>query len=133
VITALPSVVHTGGADLSRLADSDAGPGATYIGLVLMSGLCLAPMVMFGLGILCAAGGRRGRRIGTAVTVVIVVCYALSLIGSDFSWPELEYQAEAADTLGFLLLAVSGFLMLPWLVAFGGTKVVNRGSGTTAQ
>ena len=32
-----------------------------------------------------------------------------------------------------LLLAVGGFLMLPWLVAFGGTKLVNRGSGTAAD
>lgn len=133
MIAALPSVVHEVGADLPALADSDAGPGATYIGLVLMSGLCLAPMVMFGLGILCAAGGRRGRRIGRAVTVVIVLFYALSLIGSNFSWPDLEYNAEAMDTVGLLLLAVGGFLMLPWLVAFGGTKVVNRRSETTAR
>lgn len=130
-IFALPCVVSTVGADLSPLADSDEGPGATYIGLVLMSGLCLAPMVMLGLGILCAAGSRRGRRIGATATVMIVLFYALSLIGSDFSWPELEYDGEVKDTLGFLALAVGGFLMLPWLVAFGGTKAANRRSGTT--
>ena len=126
----LPSVVHAVGADLPALADSDAGPGATYIGLVLMSGLCVAPMVMLGLGILCAVGSRRGRRIGAAVTVVIVLFYALSLIGGNFSWPDLKYNAGAMDTVGLLLLA-GGFLMVPWLVAYGGTKLATRRSRTT--
>ena len=132
-VAALPSVMQAVGAGLPAWADPDAGPGATYIGLVFITGLCLAPIVMFGMGILCAVGSRRGRRIGTAVTVVIVLFYALSLIGSNFSWPELEYTAEASDTVGLLLLAIGGFLMLPWLVAFGGAKVADRRSGTTAR
>ena len=62
------------------------------------------------------------------VTVAIVLFYALSVIGSNFSWPGLEYKEELADTVGLLLLAVGGFLMLPWLLAFGGTKVADRRS-----
>ena len=125
MISVLSSAERTVGAALSPLADD---LGSTYIGLVFMSGLCLAPMVMFGLGILCAGAGRRGRRIGAVVTVAIVLFYALSVIGSNFSWPGLEYKGELADTMGLLLLAVGGFLMLPWLLAFGGTKVADRRS-----
>lgn len=51
MISVLSSAERTVGAALSPLADD---LGSTYIGLVFMSGLCLAPMVMFGLGILCA-------------------------------------------------------------------------------
>jgi hypothetical protein len=133
MISALPAIVHTAGGHLSPLAGSDTGPGEAYVALVLMSGLCLAPLVMVGLGILCAAAGRRGRRIGMAVTVVIILFYALSLIGMDFTWPQLEYKGELGDTVGRLLLGCGGFLVLPWLVAFGITKVARLRSGTTTE
>lgn len=104
------------------------GPGATYIGLVLMSGLCLAPMAMLGLGAWSATGSPRGRRIAVGISVVIVLFYGLSLLGSNFSWPDLRFHGEIADAALTILLACGGFLSLPWLFAFGVAKLVGRGA-----
>ncbi|GIF45430.1 hypothetical protein [Actinoplanes xinjiangensis] len=106
------------------------GPGETYIGLVLMSGLCLAPMIMLGLGAWAASGSRRGRRIAVGISVVIVLFYGLSVLGSHFSWPDLRFHGEIADAALLTLLACGGFLSLPWLLAFGVTKFVKRGTPT---
>jgi hypothetical protein len=113
----------------TTLAD---GPGATYIGLVLMSGLCLAPMIMLGLGAWFASGSPRGRRVATVISVVIVLFYGLSVLGSHFSWPDLQFRGEITDVVVFLLVACGGFLSLPWLVAFGVTRLVRRGTAPTA-
>ncbi|GAB7036465.1 MULTISPECIES: hypothetical protein [Catenuloplanes] len=108
------------------------GPGATYIGLVLMSGLCLAPMIMLGMGAWSASGSPRGRRIATGISVVIVLFYGLSLLGSNFSWPDLRFHGEIGDAVLMILLACGGFLSLPWLVAFGVAKLVTRGTPAPA-
>lgn len=128
-----PSVVHAAGAGLPPLADSDLGPGATYFTFVVLSGMYLAPIVMFVLGAFCAAGSPRNRRVSTAAAIVVVLFYALSLLGSAFTWPELEHQGEPSETLWLIVIGCGGFLVLPWLVAFGGAKVANRRSGVTAE
>ncbi|WP_431877622.1 hypothetical protein [Micromonospora marina] len=129
----LPSVVHAAGADLAPLADSDLGPRATYFTLVVLSGMYLAPIVMFVLGALCAVGSPRIRRAGRAAALLIVLFYALSLLGSAFTWPELEHQGKPSETLGLIVIGCGGFLVLPWLVAFGGAKVAGRRSATTGE
>ncbi|MGA4686241.1 hypothetical protein [Micromonospora sp. AB353] len=133
VISALSAVVHAVGAGPPRLADSDLDPGATYSTFVVLSGMYFAPILMSGLGFLCAAGIGLSRRIGTAVTIVIVLFYALSLLGSAFTWPELEHQGEPSETLWLIVIGCGGFLALPWLLAFGGTKVALRRRGVTAE
>ncbi|MDP9793840.1 H+/gluconate symporter-like permease [Catenuloplanes nepalensis] len=102
------------------------GPGDTYIGLVFMSGLCLAPMIMLGLGAWSASGSRRGRRVAVGISVVIVLFYGLSVLGSHFSWPDLRFNGEVADAAMLVLIACGGFLLLPWLLAFGVAKLVTR-------
>lgn len=109
----------------TTLAD---GAGETYIGLVLMSGLCLAPMIMLGLGAWAASGSRRGRRIAVGISVVIELFYGLSVLGSQFTWPDLRFYGEIADTVLLILLGCGGFLSLPWLLGFGVAKLVNRGT-----
>ncbi|MFG1722887.1 hypothetical protein ACGFII_30115 [Micromonospora chalcea] len=133
VNSALSAVVHTVGADPTPLADSGLGPGATYYTFVVLSGLLFAPIVMSGLGFLCAAGIGLSRRIGTAAAIVIVLFYALSLLGSAFTWPELEHQGKPSETLWLIVIGCGGFLVLPWLVAFGGTKLAIRPRGVTAE
>lgn len=131
--SALPTVVHAAGAGLAPLADSDLGPRATYFTLVVLSGMYLAPIVMFVLGVFYAAGSPRSRRVSTAAAILVVLFYALSLLGSAFTWPELEHQGKPSETLGLIVIGCGGFLVLPWLVAFGGTKVANRRSASTAE
>ncbi|MEH0821196.1 MULTISPECIES: hypothetical protein [Micromonospora] len=131
--SALLSVVHVAGADLPPLADSDLGPRARYFTLVVLSGMYVAPIVMFVLGVLRAAGSPRSRRVSAAAAIVIVLCYALSLLGSAFTWPELEHQGEPSETLWLIVIGCGGFLVLPWLVAFGGTTVANRRRGAKAE
>ncbi|MEW2445298.1 hypothetical protein [Micromonospora marina] len=131
--SALPAAVRAAGADLPPLADSDLGPGATYFTLVVLSGMYLAPIVMFVLGALCAVGSPRFRRAGRAAALLIVLFYALSLLGSAFTWPELEHQGKPSETLGMVVIGCGGFLVLPGLVAFGGAKVADRRSATTAE
>ncbi|MEV4282084.1 hypothetical protein [Actinoplanes xinjiangensis] len=111
------------GVTVTPLAD---GPGETYIGLVLMSGLCLAPMIMLGLGSRAASGNRRGRRIAVGISVAIVLFYGLSVLGSHFSWPDLRFRGEITDAALLILLGCGGFLSLPWILAFGVVKLVKR-------
>jgi hypothetical protein len=103
---------------------SDAG--ATYIALVLMSGLCLAPLIMLGLGAWYAGGSRRGRRIAMTAGIVIVLFYALSLLGSNFSWPGLEFHGTVTEAAQTIVFACGGFLVLPWLVAFSVVSLGQR-------
>ncbi|MER5609658.1 hypothetical protein AB0F93_17640 [Micromonospora tulbaghiae] len=133
VNSALSAVVHAVGAGPTPLADSALDPGAAYYTFVVLSGMCFAPIVMSGLGFLCAAGIGLSRRIGTAVAIVIVLFYVLSLLGSAFTWPELEHQGKPGETLWLIVIGCGGFVVLPWLVAFGGTKVALRRRGATAE
>ncbi|MEU4621988.1 hypothetical protein AB0G04_18695 [Actinoplanes sp. NPDC023801] len=119
-------------ADLPATILAD-GPGETFIGLVLMSGLCLAPMIMLGLGAWAASGSRRGRRIAVWISVVIVLFYGLSVLGSQFSWPNPRFHGEIADTALLILIGCGGFLSLPWLLAFGVTKLGTRGTHGTPE
>ncbi|MEU8072690.1 hypothetical protein [Micromonospora sp. NPDC049151] len=129
----LSCVVRTIGGGLPPLADSDLGPRATYFTILVMSGMYLAPIVMFVLGAFCARGSRRSRRISAAAAIVIVLFYALSLLGSAFTWPGPEHQGEPGETLWLIVIGCGAFLVMPWLVAFGGAKVAGRRSGATAE
>ncbi|WFF05023.1 hypothetical protein O7622_18350 [Micromonospora sp. WMMD1076] len=115
------------------MAESDLGPVAAYFTLVVLSVLYLAPIVMSGLGFLCAAGSGLSRRIGAAAAVAIILFYALSLLGSAFAWPELGHQEKPGENLWLIVMGCDGFLVLPWFVAFGGTKVAGCRSGTMAE
>ena len=133
VNSALSAVVHAVGAGPTPLADSDLDPGAAYSTFVVLSGMYFAPIVMSGLGFLCAAGIGLSRRIGTAAAIAVVLFYALSLLGSAFTWPGLEHQGKPSETLWLIVIGCGGFLVLPWLVVFGGTKVALRRRGATAE
>ncbi|MDO3686381.1 hypothetical protein [Micromonospora sp. C28ISP2-4] len=133
VNSALSAVVHAVGAGPPPLAESDLDPGAMYSTFVVLSGMYYAPVLMSGLGFLCAAGIGLSRRIGRAAAIVVVLFYALSLLGSAFTWPELEHQGKPSETLWLIVIGCGGFLVLPWLVAFGGTKVALRRSATTVE
>ncbi|GAA4975633.1 hypothetical protein [Actinoplanes utahensis] len=119
-------------ADVAATTLAD-GPGETYIGLVLMSGLCLVPMIMLGLGAWAASGSRRGRRAAVGISAVILLFYGLSVLGSNFSWPDLRFHGAVADVALLILVGCGGFLSLPWIVAFGVAKLVQPGTPAPEQ
>lgn len=133
VNSALSAVVHAVGAGLPPLAEPDLDLGAMYSTFVVLSGMYFAPVLMSGLGFLCAAGIGLSRRIGRAAAIAVVLFYALSLLGTAFTWPELEHQGKPSETLWLIVIGCGGFLVLPWLVAFSGTKVALRRRGALAE
>ncbi|MFJ9736635.1 hypothetical protein [Streptomyces sp. NPDC101166] len=90
------------------------------------------PFAMVSLGVWCASGpGPRARLWSVLVPLVPVVASAISMIFPLSRWDRpvrvdgaVEPPAQLYDLLGCLAVYVGGITVLPWLLGYGGTRLV---------